>query len=340
MANSVFSQTIANVQHVESTRSYWYVRTNSGDYYDQFKKSNIIAIGWNYLTIKNIGDLKKNPAYREELARRVTKNDGINTKPGYVINQIVDFVENIKKGDIVMIPSESSDFYSFGEIIDDQPYQAVINSEDSLPYEKRRKVKWLQFNVPYLKLDPYLFKLKWLQKTITQLDALETAQAIDRSIESLFIKDQKAHYVIRVTQESGIQTFGLFSAMVDLFDITNNVAKSLEVDFDKQEIEGKINVQSPGHIELITYSIAGLLVFAGVAGLVMGIDFEGKVLGAGIKFKTKGLIKSISEALDSKENRKLVKDAREKLGKTELNSADIVNILKVLNGDSKGNDNS
>lgn len=340
MANSTLLQTIAHVTHVETSRSYWYVRTNSGDYYDQFKKSNIIAIGWNYLLIKNIEQMKANPSFREELAKRVTDIEGANTKPGYVINQVVDFTENMRKGDIVIIPSESSDLFSMGEILESQPYQAVTNAESSLPYEKRRKIKWLQIDIPYRKLDPYLFKLKWLQKTITHLDAVETAQAIDRSIGTLFIKDGRAHYVIRVIQENGIQTFDLCSAMVDLFEITSNVSKSLTVDFDKQQIEGKISVQSPGHIELITYSIAGLLVFAGVAGLIIGIDFEGKLLGAGIKFKTRGLIKSISEALESQENRKLSQDVRNKLGKIELNSSDIVDILKTLNGDNKNEENS
>ena len=334
------SKTIQSVTHVNEERSYWYVRTNSGDFYELFLELNIIAIGWNYISLKQINQFREEPKYREVLAGQIIIKEGDTSKPGYIINQIVDFSSNMKKGDIIIIPSESSDFFSMGELMDELPYQARVSELSALPYEKRRKVKWLKKNIPYLKLDPYLFKLKFLQKTITHLDPNETAQAVDRSIGTLFIKSNRAHFVIQVTQETGIQPFGLFSAMMDLFKLTSNMSQSLGVDFDEQKLEGKINVQSPGHIELITESVAGLIILAGITGLIIGIDFEGKILGNNLKYKTRGVIKAISDAMDSRENTKLKKVFREKIGNIELDSQDIIHILELLNGDKKTTDNS
>ena len=43
-----------NVPKIEE-RNYWLVRTDGGNYFEDFTRNNYIAIGWDYLTLERLG---------------------------------------------------------------------------------------------------------------------------------------------------------------------------------------------------------------------------------------------------------------------------------------------
>jgi|GEM_PF-4710568 hypothetical protein len=46
---------------LEPEKEYWFVRTDSGTYYDTFKENNFIALGWNNITVRDIKESLVNP---------------------------------------------------------------------------------------------------------------------------------------------------------------------------------------------------------------------------------------------------------------------------------------
>lgn len=323
---------ILNLPEINSNRSYWFVRTNSGEYYNIFKSQGLIAVGWNYLSTEDIKEYKKSDAGKDKIALKIKKNEEGDARPGYVVNQIIDFMDNMKKGDIVIIPSSQSDYFSFGEITGDS-YLGISKTGDEMIYHKRRKVKWLLKDVRFGNLDPYLFKLKYLQKTITNLDSDYTKDAIDRTTGLVFVKDKKAHYVMRITKPDGISAFDLCETLSGLLTISEDVVKELGVtDFNKREVESRFNLQSPGTIELISISVGAIVVICGIVGAVCGIDLEANFGETKVKIKMGGLLDAISKYRSDAKKRALMDMTTDKLRSLGLKPEDIQKILdKIYN---------
>jgi restriction system protein len=111
----------------------WMVRNNGGDYAEEFKDQNIVAVGW-----KDAGSLKG--LTREQIINRVRE-----TWPNYKIrkagmsgSQLDKIVNVMKIGDRVITYDPSKRIYSVGRIIGE--YEHDTNGEDILA--NRRSVKW------------------------------------------------------------------------------------------------------------------------------------------------------------------------------------------------------
>ena len=150
----------------EKERKYWFIRTQSGMYYDDFTNENFVGIEWD-----EISDLEfiKN-ATEEEWKSTILSTYKDVEKPGYIMNQIKRFVKEIKAGDIVLIPNEKSRWLAIGEITEDDveiyeeelDFEALLDSLDESEnkgnktiMKKRRKVKWLK-EFKRSEWDPYL----------------------------------------------------------------------------------------------------------------------------------------------------------------------------------------
>ncbi|WP_415337139.1 hypothetical protein [Clostridium perfringens] len=92
------------VDVVSSERKYWFLRTQNGTYYDEFKAYNFIGIEWDKLVdFNSIRDMSK-----DQLKEHIIEKDSSIERPGYVASQILRFCNEIRKGDIVLIPNEGS----------------------------------------------------------------------------------------------------------------------------------------------------------------------------------------------------------------------------------------
>jgi restriction system protein len=273
---------------IETDRNYWLIRTNSGDFFEEFFLGNFIGINWNEFSNPKAFTEENKEATTFKLAE--TYKD--NKQPGHIFGQIKRFFHELKIGDIVMIPSKDSKHIGFG-IITSGVYltkksQTEID-EGECPYEKRRNVDWVK-TVDRKKLDPYLYKMMHTHLTIS--NANDYADAIDRTMYSFYYKGDKAHLVLNVKQEKDIALIDLLNALktpLDLVEIIKNPLNPNK-DFNKGDLDAKLRVQSPGVIEFVSSGQAFLLV--AVLGIVMVGIVGGKFTFKANKERVEGEISS------------------------------------------------
>jgi restriction system protein len=195
MPDRSLDEILSLLPSINSNRRYWFFRTNGGQYFDSFRSRNYIAINYNKIQLQDIVTANVDGIFNiEMLAEKVTKAYKDNEKrPNYVASQLLKFAYEFKKGDIVLIPSSSSQIISFGEITDRAIYLSEPGEGDNCPYTKRRKVKWVK-DIRRDDLDPNLYKLMFSHHAITEGNLY--GEYIDKIINSFYIKDNRAHFII------------------------------------------------------------------------------------------------------------------------------------------------
>lgn len=250
-------------------QKYWFIRTNAGEYYDDFVNEGFVGIGWNKVQLSHLdisvplGDIVKEK-YPDA------------TKANYVANQIKIFSQEIKKGDIVMVPSTKSKYIHFGVIDDDAAFEEDLpieledienhpelefNYEGACPYRKRRKVNWISVKRRE-KLDPQLYRLIYSQGTIS--NAKDYSEFIDRTLFDFYIKGEKCHMILHVEKQGNIKGNKLVQFMGDILDIAE------ENNDTEEEVDLKVSVQSPGTIEIIGLVPVIILAAVGIVGILGG----------------------------------------------------------------------
>lgn len=283
-----------------SERRYWFVRTNGGEYYDDYFHEGYIAVGFNSITDKStIEKAETDDAIRRALYEKIKfeseTDEEIRIKPGLIINQLKRFLVEMNPGDIVLIPSENSKFISFGEIASDVE---IINpediQEDGCPFIKRRKVKWVK-TLKKESLDPYLYKAIMSHHVIT--DVSDSATFINRSMSNMYVENGRAHITLRVQSKAAVKVTDINTLLTCFEDIATKAEFPPAILGPIAQAQLKINVQSPGPVEYITYG-AGLL---GIGSILIAINgyraqeliekvggsFEFKIGLKGVSFKMK-----------------------------------------------------
>jgi restriction system protein len=275
-----------NLPVINSERRYWLVRSNGGKYYNSFVLNDYIGIGWDKVDKIFIGN-KSVILDRDIKNLYKPKNEEKKLNYSLIAKQINRFLFEIKHGDIIITPSENSKFVAFGRVIDEQVYfveesefehSNILKKGDEYfcPYLKRRKVEWLN-KIDKQELDPYLFKLFHSHHTISEAD--KYAPYIDRIIDSLFIKGDQGHLILQVKQKGKIQA--------DLLaDFINSTLGILDYDYlysknvNRKNIDIKLNVQSPGPIELIgpinDILLISSFIFSSFTGLAIKLSTSDK----------------------------------------------------------------
>ena len=90
------------IPNISVERNYWLVRTSGGVWYDEFSNDNFIGINWNELTEKHC-----KTDNRTEAEVIISNNYPESKQPGKIIKNIIKFYQEIKIGDVVMIPDEN-----------------------------------------------------------------------------------------------------------------------------------------------------------------------------------------------------------------------------------------
>lgn len=275
---------------ISGDRNYWLVRAQSGNYHAEFVFGGFIAVGWD-----EINDLSI-VANQEYLEGRVQKEYPSSQHFRLIANQIRRFVIEMKPGDIVIVPSDSG-YISFGEISGGAYIETIDDDieEGVCPFVKRRPVNWKKI-LEKERLDPYLFKLLFSHHAIS--NANEYSGFIDRTLHSFYEKSGVGHLVLRVTKPGKIYASQLARIISDVIEIGEYYRAESGASFPIDDIEIKIDVQSPGLIEFIGVSsaviILGVLlaiVTTATAGGKLNIDLKNGVIG----LETEGLLRRIAE---------------------------------------------
>lgn len=249
-----------------TNRKYWFVRTNGGEYYDEYLRKGFIAVGFNWIIDASLikqaeKDNASKRALYEKIKAEAAEDDGKQIKPGLVVNQIKRFLLEMNPGDIVLIPSENSQYIAFGEITSDT---YIINEselqENCCPFIKRRRVKWGK-KLSRDSLDPYLFKAIYSHHVIT--DVSDSSSFINRSLSGMYVSGDKAHITFRVSTQEAVRLSDIQPLLYGFEEVAIAAHFPANIISEIEATELKINVQSPGPIEYIVTTV-GLIGFLAI----------------------------------------------------------------------------
>lgn len=269
-------QILNEVPELNSDREYYFVRTNSGIYYEAFRKNDFIALGWNEITVEQIKDSLKDEGIklkdklisvynsREENRIKDTteeinyKNiiDPKSTKGKSKVTTILNKLQKfylLKKGDIIVIPSKGSYRFSIGVVEDDAIYIENENQHEC-DYRKRRKVKWLA-EKRFFDLDDKFYRLKSNLHSFSSLsherkkhDPVDLTEYIDKIIYTSYTKGDFGYFTYRVGKSDDINAKVLFELGNDLVSLLEEINIAFNYNEDVSGVIIKINVQSQGDL--------------------------------------------------------------------------------------------
>ncbi len=340
MNNSAIDSVIKVISNVNSNRKYWLIRTMSGEYYADFVHNNFIAIGYDKIDIVQVNLVTRDKYPVSTLRVVVEAMYPEENRPGYIVNQLISFIGEIQKGDIVIIPSINSWHFSIGEVVDNVIYgvhlppNAVLQDYQPCPFVKRRKIKWLLKDSLLEKVDPKFIPLKYTRQAITQIGN-EISNVVDRTIETIYIKDDIGYLTVNVRQTDPINGYNLFTTWVDLFKLAEDFGKTHGLDIKETDFDVKLNLESPGFVSIMTASIVGLVVLSGLIGIFAGIELDGKLLWQEFKIKQEGLLQALTDYKNEKVDRKLKESLLKKLDQLDINPEQLAEMLDKVNGKQK-----
>ena len=271
-------------------RNYWFLRTQGGEFFDEFYCNDYIAIGWDDVPLKNYDE------YTDDL-KRALKEKGYG-QPTRVLNQVHRFCCEMRKGDIVIIPSSGSAILAFGKVMEDIYFEKELSEEEledgKCPYRRRRNISWIKVNKRNL-IDPKLFAFFRNQQALAS--ANEYDEFIERAINPFYVKNNIAHLNLSVNITHSPKATEIPKYILGVTDCVFKMAEELNIDIGEPEV--RINVQSAGIIEFFgnpnTIYLIGII-FIGLCGG----KFECNTLG--LKLKTDGLVKILVDAYSKVKN--------------------------------------
>lgn len=259
---------LLHIPRVSNDIHYWIIRTNGGEYYDDFILHEYISISWDYVSLNTLYNKTDEEIKRlievyekDSPSREVDDEENDGTSKGKIttiLNKINRFVFEIDTGDIILIPSRNSDCITIARVIGDV-YETENYVENYLkenpntelipcPYKKRRKIKNLK-TITKAQMDIYLAKGFNSQHALSNMD--EYAPYINRTIYGIYAKGDELHTTIHAGHPNGLTLKELVDLSAYIEKAAFSIAKQCEIPFDSSQIEVKLNIHSPGLVELI-----------------------------------------------------------------------------------------
>lgn len=316
-----------HLPRLDTKVNYWLVRTDSGKYYDHFNSSSFIALGWDAIDKKILKEVKSDAGALKSIVERYYKDD---KQPGRTANQILSFINDIKVGDMVLIPSESSEQYMLGQVTSDLYFEKNENisvDPNKCPFIKRRKVTWIK-SFWKKDADSKLLKLSYRQQTVNEINEYKTF--INRALYSAYIDaDDNVHLTYGINIDDNIN-------MADLSEFLFKYTQIYESLSGNKDIDIKINAQSKGKSEIISKTFGGIataVVLFGAAQLPYGgeVSIGGGILPE-VSVKTNGIIPQKEKIKVEREEMEIKKEKanRENTAKDLQNLKQAMELSKEL----------
>ncbi|MDX2359729.1 MAG: hypothetical protein QNK23_02905 [Crocinitomicaceae bacterium] len=240
--------------HIENIteRDYWFVRTDQGYYFETYYDNGFLAIGWNEITLNDIPNINVyGSAIRAKVRgnpdNAINKIEKLSSQEGKItgiLNKNKAFYD-LKKGDVVIMPSVGSQFLAFGVILDDKPY----NGQGlDCSYNKRRKVNWLKYENAK-NLDAKFAYVKKSFHAISKIDE-QFHDVIDNFMFDSYIKDGFGNISLKIKLRDEINYAKLKMLLDNLIEIGRQYNKANGITEDLDQATIKLNLQSPGFVNL------------------------------------------------------------------------------------------
>jgi restriction system protein len=236
-----------SVEILSNEIQYWFVRTDSGDNFETFYEKGFIGIGWNEITLLDI-QTKTDIEIKRKIA--LTKGYEFDNPTGklkstFAYNKIINF-NNLKKGDVIIMPGRASARLAFGIIIDESIYTETVDLQDC-DYRKRRKVKWIRKESLH-DLDNIFYKIVTSRHAIYNIN--KYANYIDNVIDSLYEKNGFTHFVLDIKKSSEIDLDSLIDLMTSIKSLAHSINQEFGFGEENNLLSIRLNVQSPGLVEI------------------------------------------------------------------------------------------
>lgn len=267
---------IEKVEEIEGGKGYWFIRTESGKYFETFYENQFIAIGWNEISLENLSRMPPS-AIKEKIGTIKSENIEPDTAKGKgkitaIYNKLRKF-ENLRKGDLIIIPSYSSSRLAFGTIQDSKIY-VETGDLNGCEFYKRKKVKWL--TIENLKdLDSVFYKLIVSRHAMSDVKRYE--DYIDNVTNTLYLKNGFAHYVLYINTREDININSLLNLMASVKTLNEQINSFFDLNEDVDSSSIRLNLQSPGKIELKIRKGITLAILGAVLALAVVPDMENKI---------------------------------------------------------------
>lgn len=256
-------------------RDYWFVRTHFGQDFDAFYINGFIGIGWDYITKQDLNNAEEN---QERIKARIAREESLDptipkdkTKISTIYGKLIRF-RDLKKDDIVIIPTARSERLAFGKITDDEITTEVFDT--TYPYIKKRKVEWLKV-VDLDLLDPIFFQVKKNMHGLSNVNVFKFY--IDSVIRPLYISNEKIYLNFDIEKETGIPGIEYFSFGSEFIELLKDLNTSTFPSENISDLEVRMSLNSPGKSAFITQAKKTLL------GLMLVMSSTGPIRTEGLE---------------------------------------------------------
>lgn len=334
-----------NIPVASDAQQVWFIRTSSGDYYDDFRHNRFVALGWDEIPAEWIikkplfpitdddqqVDKKKLlfPLSENEFKNRVSNLYPDEKRPGLVYGQLNTFYNVMRVGDWIVIPSKSTQKLTIG-ILGDILYEDIkdrkIISEKEYShceYTHKRSVVWKQ-EIP-ASYDIYLQRSLRAQQTISNIT--DISGLVFRHLYPVYVVNNEVRVTFQKTTKGELNVLSNIDLINSVIDIADMVAELYKVEPFTKDFTMKTAVGSPGIIELIIpmlQSPAPLVLGAIIFRVLFGKYDSEKGISTGLS----SIFNVVNTLLNDRKERQL-KDAeiREKEAETQVKNAEALKIL-------------
>lgn len=271
---------VTKILDIPNDTGYWLVRADGGKYYEDFMLNDFISISDNKITLDKIKKAESLTGITIDHFKSLYLKDynAWNSQQiSHAANRTYKFIEEMKIGDVVLVPSNKSRSFLLG-IINSVPYEAkeeeIMHQKAGHypvnPFYKRRKIQWLK-EVNRSEISEKLYWILSAHQTIFNLE--KEKEYINQLLAPVYCQNGIFHSTLKVSREEGINSNEWFK----LYSLINSI-----VEDEHEEVIIKSNVQSPGLLEFVTTNPAtAVSLSAIIGGIIFGeVNFMGiKIVG-------------------------------------------------------------
>jgi|GEM_PF-2931119 len=328
---------LPTIREIPTKRRYWFVRTFGGKLFDYYYDTKKVGIGGNSVPINLIKNAPHDDVTFNSLNSYILSNI-FPDKPGEATklsNQLIDFYHKINIDDIVLMPSENSNYIAFGKITSpikkiDTPREKFFHNDKLEEYpNKFREVEWLKI----MNKSDVIGDLRAMFSShmgLTNID--QYSEFIEGNLSTFFVKEDfyYSSLFVDLNEDDELNAFDLQRYLESITKLYTHFCIANGID-ENEELFLKIKIQSQGSNIWKWMKNAGSFGIAGIIGMaIVGSDPTLKINGEdGFEASLKGnLFQNISGIYKDFVETNL--DEEEKKIKIENDKIDLLDKKKKL----------
>jgi hypothetical protein len=327
---------LAKIPSVEEENGHWLFRTMGGKLYQPFFYKSIIALDYTNIEEGKVAELLEGDI-NETKINFVKSKYSDHRRPGLIIANLKRFYNEMKIGDIVLIPNAAGKNLMVGKIVSGvKIIEGIerVKSDGKIyidhEYRRAREVRWIAA-ARRRNFSPELYSLLNTHQTISRADSY--AEWIDSLLYNIYKKGSQYHYKININQRYGLSAKTVYGVFYELLTTVDEFLKKEHIDETTDNIDTKIVLSSPGYVEFLGVAGKAIAIMCLLILFINGGGFKIRIKdNFSLDLSTNGILRRINEFLNSKQDRKIKERLSEKLASLEIEkSDDIVELLNSIN---------